>query len=285
HRKQAADVDRDAHVRPLVLPRGEQKEELEMAGRADRQELGRPLEAGEGKQLLERHEGGPAESGAAESPCRSGGGVLGRIAHPAPVPGSSVASANASLRGSTLTMPRLFHYPLCPFSRRARLALGEYGEPAELIEERPWEHRPQFLQLNPAGTLPVLVEDDRTVIAGIEAIADYLDETRAGGGRRTLFGNTPVVRAEVRRLVAWFDVLFEREVSRNILQEKVDRRFMPPELGGGQPHMPSVRRGLDAIRHHLDYIGQLADERRWLAGDELSHADLAAAAHLSCIDY
>lgn len=182
-------------------------------------------------------------------------------------------------------MPRLFHYPLCPFSRRARLALGEYGEPAELIEERPWEHRPQFLQLNPAGTLPVLVEDDRTVIAGIEAIADYLDETRAGGGRRTLFGNTPVVRAEVRRLVAWFDVLFDREVSRNILQEKIDRRFMPPELGGGQPHMPSVRRGLDAIRHHLDYIGQLADERRWLAGDELSHADLAAAAHLSCIDY
>jgi len=39
------------------------------------------------------------------------------------------------------------------------------------------------------------------------------------------------------------------------------------------------------LRDHLDYIGSLADHRSWLAGEYLSIADLAAAAHLSVIDY
>ena len=39
------------------------------------------------------------------------------------------------------------------------------------------------------------------------------------------------------------------------------------------------------IRYHLGYVNHLAHERRWLAGDEMSFADMAAAAHLSSIDY
>jgi glutathione S-transferase len=39
------------------------------------------------------------------------------------------------------------------------------------------------------------------------------------------------------------------------------------------------------LRSHLDYIGHLADRRPWLAGGDLSLADLGAAAHLSAIDY
>ena len=39
------------------------------------------------------------------------------------------------------------------------------------------------------------------------------------------------------------------------------------------------------IRYHLAYIGWLAQKRDWLAGDRLSYADLAAAAHLSVADY
>ena len=35
----------------------------------------------------------------------------------------------------------------------------------------------------------------------------------------------------------------------------------------------------------MRYIGFLVDYRRWLAGDEMSFADLAAAAHVSCLDY
>jgi glutathione S-transferase len=39
------------------------------------------------------------------------------------------------------------------------------------------------------------------------------------------------------------------------------------------------------LRDHLDYIAHLADHRVWLAGDELSIADLAAAGHISAVDY
>jgi glutathione S-transferase len=35
----------------------------------------------------------------------------------------------------------------------------------------------------------------------------------------------------------------------------------------------------------LDYIGYLTEQRRWIAGDELTLADITAAAHLSCVDY
>ena len=56
-------------------------------------------------------------------------------------------------------MLTLFHHPFCPHSRFIRLALGEYGLDARLVEERVWERREEFLLLNPAGTTPVLVEE------------------------------------------------------------------------------------------------------------------------------
>ncbi len=181
-------------------------------------------------------------------------------------------------------MARLYHFPLDPFCRRLRLAIGEYGASAELVEERPWDVRPGFLELNPAGQVPVFVDDDGTVAAGIEAASEYLEETR-GGPARTLLGPDPAARAETRRLVAWFDQKFYHEVSGPLLAEKVVRRFMSREAGGGPPEMGRVRAAMGFIRGHLDYIGGLAETRNWLAGDALSAADLAAASHLSVIDY
>jgi glutathione S-transferase len=35
----------------------------------------------------------------------------------------------------------------------------------------------------------------------------------------------------------------------------------------------------------MQYIGHLAARRHWLAGERLTYADLAAAAHLSVADY
>src|SRR5262245_21447326 len=109
-------------------------------------------------------------------------------------------------------MARLFHFPLDPFCRRIRLALGEYGRDVELAEERPWEARPECLDRNPAGLLPIFEDDDATSIVGVEALGEYLDETR-GPGIRSLYGSTPAERAETRRLVAWFDRKFHDEVS------------------------------------------------------------------------
>lgn len=156
---------------------------------------------------------------------------------------------------------------------------------ADLVEERPWEKRDAFFAINPAGAIPVLVESDGTTVAGIEALSEYLEEVSSGAGRVSLLGAEPAQRAEVRRLAAWFDNKFNAEVTLNLIFEKVDRRFMRASDGGGAPDMIAVRAGRENIRYHLDYIGHLVTSRNWLAGDYLSHADLAAAAHISCIDY
>jgi glutathione S-transferase len=49
--------------------------------------------------------------------------------------------------------------------------------------------------------------------------------------------------------------------------------------------MNAIRAARSNVRYHLKYIGYLIATRNWLAGDELTYADLAAAAHLSVADY
>ncbi len=182
-------------------------------------------------------------------------------------------------------MLRLHHHPFDPFSRAVRLSLAEQGLEAELVEERPWERRREFLALNPAGTLPVLVEDGIPV-CGAHVIHEYLDETRgASAGDRRMMPTDPGGRAEVRRLLDWFDRKFHEEVTGNLVHEKVFKRYMTPAQGGGAPEAGTIHAGRTNIRYHLRYIGYLIRARNWLAGDNLTCADLAAAAHLSCIDY
>ena len=47
----------------------------------------------------------------------------------------------------------------------------------------------------------------------------------------------------------------------------------------------NVKAGAKAIKYHLDYMAWLLDHRRWLAGDVMTLADFAGAAHLSALDY
>jgi glutathione S-transferase len=183
-------------------------------------------------------------------------------------------------------MANLYHFPFCANSRFVRLILAEMGLEPMLVEERPWDRRDEFLLINPAGTTPVLLEQSGTVVPGAGVIAEYLDETRGLGlsGRR-LLPEDPTGRVEVRRLLDWFLVKFDGEVTGYLVNEKISKRFMSTEQGGGPPDMNAIRAARTNVRYHLKYIGYLIARRRWLAGDDLSYADLAAAAHLSCVDY
>ena len=183
-------------------------------------------------------------------------------------------------------MTILHHYAFCPHSRFVRLVLGEIGIEAETHEERPWERRIPFLELNPAGTTPVLVDGQGFAVPGAGIIAEYLDETRGGVlGDRRLLPAEPAARVEVRRLLDWFLSKFHDEVTGYLVMEKIYKRFMPAELGGGAPDMSAIRAARTNVRYHLKYIGYLIATRKWLAGDQLTYADLAAAAHLSAADY
>jgi glutathione S-transferase len=183
-------------------------------------------------------------------------------------------------------MATLYHHPFCPHSRFVRLVLGEFGMDPMLIEERAFERRTEFLQMNPAGTTPVFTEEQAGVVPGASIIAEYLDETRGLAlGDRRMLPSDPGGRIEVRRLVDWFNVKLFDEVSGHLVTEKVFKRYMTPTQGGGAPDMAAIRAARSNIRYHLAYIGWLISSRNWLAGDRLSYADLAAAAQLSVVDY
>ena len=183
-------------------------------------------------------------------------------------------------------MAILHHYPFCPHSRFVRLALGEAGIEPELREERPWERRTEFLAINPAGATPVLMNGQGFYVPGAQVIAEYLDETCGPGlGERRLMPEQPAERVEVRRLLDWFLGKFHEEVTGYLVTEKIYKRFMDAEAGGGPPDTGVIRAARTNVRYHLTYIDYLVGRRNWLAGDHLTYADLAAAAHLSCADY
>jgi glutathione S-transferase len=184
-------------------------------------------------------------------------------------------------------MIRLLHFPLSVQSRFVRLILGECEIAPELVEERPWERREEFLRLNPAGTVPVLVENDGPAVAGAWALSEYLDETRGFGlAERRLLPSDADGRAEVRRLTEWFVSKFDEEVTSYLVEEKLIKRERAKSGGnGGAPNSALLRAARANIRTHLHYIEHLIETRNWLACDRMSHADLAAAAALSVADY
>ena len=183
-------------------------------------------------------------------------------------------------------MAILHHYPFCPHSRFVRLVTAEMGMEPDIREERPWERRTDYLALNPAGTTPLLLEENGFAVPGAGVIAEYLDETRGLSlGSRRLLPESTAERVEVRRLLDWFLVKFHEEVTGYLVTEKIYKRFMRADEGGGPPDMNAIRAARSNIRYHLKYIGYLIGQRTWLAGDHLTYADLAAAAHLSCVDY
>ncbi len=174
-------------------------------------------------------------------------------------------------------MARLFHVPLSPFCRKVRLSLAEKKIEVELVEEKYWEKDPDFLRRNPAGKVPVL-RLDGIMMAESAAICEYIEETRPDP---SLLPTDPVQKLEVRRLVGWFDDKFHHEVTSKLLYERVNKKVM----GQGFPDSRNVKDGAKAIKYHLDYMTWLLDHRRWLAGDVMTLADFAAAAHLSALDY
>ena len=174
----------------------------------------------------------------------------------------------------------LHHYQLSASSRFARLLLAERGLIVLPKIETPWLRNEDFLTLNPAGDLPVLVGEDGMALCGATVIAEYIEETEDSSIQNLLWGEAEA-RAEIRRLVHWFENKFNREVGAPLLSERVIKRFS----GVGTTSSVVIRAALSNLQIHLDYVDWLAEQGNWLTGKQISLADLAAAAHLSVLDF
>jgi len=175
-------------------------------------------------------------------------------------------------------MPILYHYPLAPTSRFIRLVLNEYKSDAELRALVPWERHDALLRINPAGELPVLDDAAQGVYCGARVISEWVEETQTAP---FLMTGTAEDRAEIRRLIDWFDGKFTKEVGGPLFQERIAKRFLR-----GQAVSSDVIRTAIANAHiHFGYFDWLLGRHDWLAGDRLTLADLNGAAHLSMLDY
>ena len=176
-------------------------------------------------------------------------------------------------------MWQLYQFPLCPFSRKIRLLMGEKNIAYDLVREDPWAASDMFFNLNPAGRTPVLVNEEKgVVIADSRAIGEYFEETV---DRSPMINGTATGRAEIRRLTALFDENFYADVTAPLLSERMKKRIVLRQ----PPDSKALREAMKMAHGHLDYMDWLIDNRPWLAGSTMSMADLAAAAQISVADY
>jgi glutathione S-transferase len=178
-----------------------------------------------------------------------------------------------------MTMWQIYQFPLCPFSRKVRLLMSEKGIGYELFRENPWEGREEFLAMSPAARTPVLRHAEKDfALADSRAICEYIEETV---DKNPMINGTALNRAEIRRLVAMFDESFFAEVTEPLLNERMKKRIVLRQ----SPDSRALREAMRLAHEHLYYIDYLIDHRPWLAGPQMSLADLAAAAQISVADY
>jgi len=179
-------------------------------------------------------------------------------------------------------MRTLHHYPFDPLGRQVRLILLEKNLNFAETPHHPLDPPETVAALNPAGTLPVLIDEPPTggeiAACPVYAIAEYLEEAYP---LPALMPATSAGRAETRRLVAWFNEKFHSEVTPFLTDEYIEKRIRRQ----GQPDPERLRAGREALHWHMDYINWLAEQRNCLVGERMTVVDLSCAAHLSCLDY
>ncbi len=179
----------------------------------------------------------------------------------------------------------LYHYPLCPFSRKIRFLLDEFGVPYKLKEVKFWKRNEDILRLNPAGDVPILAnEKEGIIIVDSFVIAEYLDDVYSKNTdllRVSFLSDNELEKAEIRRLEMWFDKKFYNEVSKYILEERVYNTFLEKT----DINTKRLKAGQKNLDPHLRYIEFLLDRRKWLAGENFSLADISAATQISSLDY
>lgn len=158
---------------------------------------------------------------------------------------------------------------------------AEYGVPIELEDIKPWTREPQLLEINPAATVPILIEPGEPPIVGVLAVIHAIEERYSPTAVAGLFPAQARERAEMWRLLEWVLLKLNDEVTRYVFEEKIvkrDRRGATPE--------PGVLRVAKAnLVEHMLYFNWLFATRHWIAGDTMTLADFALAAHLSSLDY
>ncbi|QHL91815.1 glutathione S-transferase [Sphingomonas changnyeongensis] len=178
---------------------------------------------------------------------------------------------------------KLYDAGWAPSPRRVRMFLTEKGvdlaaagiERVTVDLGAGGQFDPDFLRINPRGTVPVLVLDNGLAIADSVAICRYFEALHP---EPCLFGATPIDQAateEWTRIVEHEGYAAVVYAFRNRSRAMVGRA-----LAGRWPEMPQipelVARGQAMWGCFIDRLEARLADRMWLATDAFGFADLSA---------
>ncbi|MEC4819642.1 MAG: glutathione S-transferase family protein [Scytonema sp. PMC 1069.18] len=167
---------------------------------------------------------------------------------------------------------KLYYAPASSYSQRVLIALYEKNVNFIPVEVNLFdaEARAQYLQINPFGKIPSLKTDNDEVLFEASIIIDYLDQTFQNGLR--LIPEHPKQALEVRMLERIIDIYING--GREALFADTQR---PVEDKGSKEVMKAKR----LLETACAFLNQKLQGRTWLAGEEFSLADCAAAPTLT----
>lgn len=195
---------------------------------------------------------------------------------------SLLGGACSPSKSSKYIMPQLLHHKLDPSSRLMRLIMAEYGVDVELVEIKPWLREQDFLEINPAATLPIMLDEPFEPIVGVLACVSHVEENFGPDGHvESLIPDRASERNETWRLLEWVLMKLNNEVTTYLIEEKLVKR----DTRSGSPDPAVLRIAKSNMYEHLSYFSYVLETRRWLAGDVMTIADFALAAHISVLDY
>ncbi len=175
-------------------------------------------------------------------------------------------------------MYTLHHYYLCPSSRFVRIILEEYKIQYIVKLENYWNAQKEFLKINPAGHLPVLINEENFPIIGANACLEYFKDLNL---KPDLVGENYKDKAEIYRLYYWFEILFKKEVLDPIMYEKVFSRV----VDNITPNSSNIRAALNNLTFHIKYFDHLLKNKDYIVSNNLTYIDFLASANLSILDY
>jgi glutathione S-transferase len=176
---------------------------------------------------------------------------------------------------------KLVYYNFCPFSRSLRIALIEKKIPFSLDIINPWESQQDEVIVSPASNIPAIydeIDDHKFPIMSALAGYEYLEDAYHD---ISLYGDDVLIRAEIRRIIAWMDQDFFTNTTSKLIEQKIINR----SLKSKSPNSKAIIDAFESLPYYLEYVDFLTGKRKWLAGDEFSMADIVAGSHISIIDY
>ena len=126
--------------------------------------------------------------------------------------------------------------------------------------------------------MPVLVNEENFPVVGANACIEYIKDLDI---KPKLFVNDYREKAEINRLVHWFDVIFKKEVFDPIIYEKVFSRI----VANITPNSQNIRAALKNLDFHIQYLNYLLNRKNYFIKDELTYLDFLAGANFSVLDF